>query len=40
MGPDDGGGGGCGGGVESAGCSPKLAMFGPDAHQSSVPVPI
>ena len=21
-------------------CSPKLAMVGPDAHQSSVPVPI
>ena len=38
MGPDDGGGGG--GGVESCRCSPKLAMVGPDAHQSFVPVPI
>ena len=37
MGPDGGGGGGGGGGtVESCECSPKLAMVGPDAHQSSV----
>ena len=35
---DDGGGGG--GGVESCRVLPKLAMVGPDAHQSSVPVPI
>ena len=27
-------------GKSHAGCSPKLAMVGPDAHQSSVPVPI
>ena len=26
-------------GYSHAGCSPKLAMVGPDAHQSSVPVP-
>ena len=30
MGPDNGGGGG--GAIESWGCSPKLAMVGPDAH--------
>ena len=39
MGPDDGGGGG--GEIESCRvCSPKSAMVGPDAHQSSVLVPI
>ena len=27
-------------GESHAGCSTKLAMVGPDAHQSSVPVPI
>ena len=27
-------------GESHAGCSPKLAMVGPDAHKSSVPVPI
>ena len=27
-------------GESHARCSPKLAMVGPDAHQSSVPVPI
>ena len=27
-------------GESHAGCSLKLAMVGPDAHQSSIPVPI
>ena len=27
-------------GYSHAGCSPKLEMVGPDAYQSSVPVPI
>ena len=39
MSPDGGGGGG-GGAVESCRCSTKLAMVGPDANQSFVPVPI
>ena len=38
MGPDGGGGGG--GGVESCGVLPEIAMVGPDAHQSSIPVSI
>ena len=38
MGPDGGGGGG--GAVESCRVLPELAMVGPDAHKSSVLIPI